>query len=64
MILNLFKVPDRGGRTDEIRAPLPEMPSWQKRTADRGGGRGNFNMNEFSFSTIFHTLFSLLRRSW
>nr|XP_039268583.1 protein FAM98A-like [Styela clava] len=48
-------VPDRGGRTDEISAPLPEMPSWQKRKdggqshqgdqrrGGRGGrGRGNF----------------------
>lgn len=46
------KVPDRGGRTDEINAPLPEMPSWQKRSTGgqgdqrpgtggyRGGGRG------------------------
>uniref|UniRef100_H2XUW3 Protein FAM98A n=1 Tax=Ciona intestinalis TaxID=7719 RepID=H2XUW3_CIOIN len=32
------KVPDRGGRTNEISAPPPEMPSWQKR--QDGGGRG------------------------
>ncbi|KPP71239.1 protein FAM98B-like [Scleropages formosus] len=30
-------VPDRGGRPSEIEAPLPEMPTWQKR--QDGGGR-------------------------
>lgn len=35
-------VPDRGGRTNEINAPLPEMPSWQKRReGGGGGGRGD-----------------------
>ncbi|XP_045464480.1 protein FAM98A isoform X2 [Harmonia axyridis] len=38
------KVPDRGGRTNEIAPPLPEMPSWQQRTTDpHGGGRGGYN---------------------
>ena len=35
-------VPDRGGRTESMAAPPPEMPSWQQRQSDagRGGGRG------------------------
>merc|ERR1719270_625014 len=35
-------VPDRGGRTETMAAPPPEMPSWQQRQPDqgRGGGRG------------------------
>ncbi|CAB1335367.1 unnamed protein product [Coregonus sp. 'balchen'] len=33
------RVPDRGGRPSEIDAPLPEMPTWQKRQ-DGGGGWG------------------------
>ncbi|KAL2099237.1 hypothetical protein ACEWY4_005717 [Coilia grayii] len=33
------RVPDRGGRPDEIEPPPPEMPPWQKRQ-DGGGGRG------------------------
>ncbi|XP_044747482.1 protein FAM98A isoform X2 [Coccinella septempunctata] len=48
------QVPDRGGRTNEIAPPPPEMPSWQQRTPGpqnmgRGGGfnqsrgRGNYN---------------------
>uniref|UniRef100_A0A8C9RMI9 Protein FAM98B-like n=1 Tax=Scleropages formosus TaxID=113540 RepID=A0A8C9RMI9_SCLFO len=34
-------VPDRGGRPSEIEAPLPEMPTWQKR--QDGGGRGGWH---------------------
>uniref|UniRef100_A0A8C5MY00 Family with sequence similarity 98 member A n=1 Tax=Leptobrachium leishanense TaxID=445787 RepID=A0A8C5MY00_9ANUR len=40
------RVPDRGGRPNEIEPPPPEMPPWQKRNdgppqgASRGGGRG------------------------
>ncbi|CAH1792036.1 unnamed protein product [Owenia fusiformis] len=35
------RVPDRGGRTLEMEAPPPEMPSFMKRSdAPRGGGRG------------------------
>ena len=39
-------VPDRGGRTETMAAPPPEMPSWQQRLPDqgrggRGGGRGH-----------------------
>lgn len=49
------RVPDRGGRTDEIQPPPPEMPPWQQRQGGapagssgwiqggqgpRGGGRG------------------------
>ncbi|KAL5960760.1 Protein FAM98A [Taenia solium] len=37
-ILMAGQVPDRGGRTWEVEAPLPEMPAFQKRRA--GGGRG------------------------
>ncbi|GJQ77784.1 hypothetical protein Trydic_g16046 [Trypoxylus dichotomus] len=35
-------VPDRGGRTNELAPPPPEMPSWQQRTTGppQGGGRG------------------------
>lgn len=48
LIVN-FQVPDRGGRTNEIAPPPPEMPSWQQRipgpqNMGRGGrGRGNYN---------------------
>uniref|UniRef100_H2YT82 Uncharacterized protein n=1 Tax=Ciona savignyi TaxID=51511 RepID=H2YT82_CIOSA len=35
------KVPDRGGRANEISAPPPEMPSWQKRQTNDKGGRYN-----------------------
>ncbi|XP_028294530.1 protein FAM98B [Gouania willdenowi] len=36
------RVPDRGGRPEEIQAPPPEMPPWQKRQDGGGswGGRG------------------------
>ncbi|XP_023344439.1 protein FAM98B [Eurytemora carolleeae] len=36
------EVPDRGGRTDTMTAPPPEMPGWSQRQPDqgRGGGRG------------------------
>ncbi|XP_069090777.1 protein FAM98A [Pleurodeles waltl] len=37
------RVPDRGGRPNEIEAPPPEMPPWQKRPEgpqQQGGGRG------------------------
>ena len=36
-------MPDRGGRTETMSAPPPEMPSWAQRQPDqggRGGGRG------------------------
>ncbi|VDM24796.1 unnamed protein product [Hydatigera taeniaeformis] len=41
-ILMAGQVPDRGGRTWEVEAPLPEMPAFQKRRvgSGRGGGRG------------------------
>ena len=36
-------VPDRGGRTDTMQAPPPEMPSWTQRKPDQGGGgRGGY----------------------
>lgn len=35
--LIIGSVPDRGGRANEMSAPPPEMPSWQKRQSDRGG---------------------------
>ncbi|XP_052476078.1 protein FAM98A [Carassius gibelio] len=36
-------VPDRGGRPNEIEAPPPEMPSWQKRQdGPQGGGGGQY----------------------
>eukprot|EP00069_Balaena_mysticetus_P002573 bmy_15996T0 len=34
------RVPDRGGRPNEIEPPPPEMPPWQKR--QEGGGRGGW----------------------
>lgn len=34
------QVPDRGGRAMEHQIPLPEMPSWQKRSAGGDGQRG------------------------
>ncbi|KAK9881570.1 hypothetical protein WA026_016445 [Henosepilachna vigintioctopunctata] len=37
------QVPDRGGRTNELAPPPPEMPSWQQRVPDsQGGGRGGY----------------------
>lgn len=30
--MQLFQVPDRGGRPNEQQPPPPEMPSWQQRT--------------------------------
>ncbi|XP_026135873.1 protein FAM98A [Carassius auratus] len=37
------RVPDRGGRPNEIEAPPPEMPSWQKRQdGPQGGGGGQY----------------------
>ncbi|KAK7074807.1 Protein fam98a [Halocaridina rubra] len=37
------RVPDRGGRANELEPPPPEMPSWTQRQPDggRGGGRGS-----------------------
>ncbi len=32
------QVPDRGGRTTELQAPPPEMPSYQRGGSARGGG--------------------------
>ncbi|MGH0153154.1 UNVERIFIED_CONTAM: hypothetical protein FKN15_043389 [Acipenser sinensis] len=49
------RVPDRGGRPNEIEPPPPEMPPWQKRQdgpqqygggggqQNRGGGRGGYD---------------------
>ncbi|XP_068213147.1 protein FAM98A isoform X2 [Palaemon carinicauda] len=39
------RVPDRGGRANELEPPPPEMPSWTQRSSDggRGGGRGGFS---------------------
>ena len=36
------EVPDRGGRTESMQAPPPEMPGWSQRQPDqgKGGGRG------------------------
>ncbi|KAF4523448.1 hypothetical protein B566_EDAN010381 [Ephemera danica] len=34
------RVPDRGGRPEDQRAPPPEMPSWQPRKPDAPGGGG------------------------
>ncbi|KAK4315897.1 hypothetical protein Pmani_012920 [Petrolisthes manimaculis] len=36
------RVPDRGGRTNELEPPPPEMPSWTQRSGGggQGGGRG------------------------
>ena len=31
-------VPDRGGRTESMTAPPPEMPSWQQRQPDQARG--------------------------
>ncbi|XP_028845381.1 protein FAM98A [Denticeps clupeoides] len=35
------RVPDRGGRPNEIEAPPPEMPTWQKRQDGPSGGGGD-----------------------
>merc|ERR1712098_808736 len=34
-------VPDRGGRTETMQAPPPEMPSWTQRQPDQGRGGGH-----------------------
>ncbi|KAM4694095.1 protein FAM98A [Discoglossus pictus] len=46
------RVPDRGGRPNEIEPPPPEMPPWQKRQdgpaqggSSRGGGRGGYEQS-------------------
>ncbi|XP_060789197.1 protein FAM98A [Neoarius graeffei] len=46
------RVPDRGGRPNEIEPPPPEMPTWQKRQdgptgggGGRGGGRGGYDQH-------------------
>uniref|UniRef100_A0A6I8PSD8 Family with sequence similarity 98 member A n=1 Tax=Xenopus tropicalis TaxID=8364 RepID=A0A6I8PSD8_XENTR len=47
------RVPDRGGRPNEIEPPPPEMPPWQKRQdgppqgggGSRGGGRGGYEQS-------------------
>ncbi|KAL3276248.1 hypothetical protein HHI36_020964 [Cryptolaemus montrouzieri] len=45
------QVPDRGGRTNELAPPPPEMPSWQQRIpGPQGGGRGGFNRGGGNFS--------------
>nr|KAF6446700.1 family with sequence similarity 98 member A [Rousettus aegyptiacus] len=48
------RVPDRGGRPNEIEPPPPEMPPWQKRqdgpqqqTGGRGGGRGGYEQSSY-----------------
>ncbi|KAM9466051.1 protein FAM98A [Clarias gariepinus] len=47
------RVPDRGGRPNEIEPPPPEMPTWQKRQdgptgggGGRGGGRGGYDQHQ------------------
>lgn len=59
--VRMGRVPDRGGRTNEIEAPPPEMPSWQKRQDDggrgghRGRGRGGFNNSRGRGGGGYHT---------
>uniref|UniRef100_A0A8C0HLI8 Family with sequence similarity 98 member A n=1 Tax=Buteo japonicus TaxID=224669 RepID=A0A8C0HLI8_9AVES len=46
------RVPDRGGRPNEIEPPPPEMPPWQKRPEagpQQGGGRGGRGGYESSY---------------
>uniref|UniRef100_A0A8D0H3J4 Family with sequence similarity 98 member A n=1 Tax=Sphenodon punctatus TaxID=8508 RepID=A0A8D0H3J4_SPHPU len=46
------RVPDRGGRPNEIEPPPPEMPPWQKRpdgSQQQGGGRGGRGGYESSY---------------
>ncbi|KAM3856860.1 protein FAM98A isoform 5-T8 [Vipera latastei] len=47
------RVPDRGGRPNEIEPPPPEMPPWQKRQdgpqQQSGGGRGGRGGYESSY---------------
>uniref|UniRef100_A0A8C1WK82 Family with sequence similarity 98 member A n=1 Tax=Cyprinus carpio TaxID=7962 RepID=A0A8C1WK82_CYPCA len=38
--VRMGRVPDRGGRPNEIEAPPPEMPTWQKRQDGPQGGSG------------------------
>ncbi|KAI7804721.1 protein FAM98A [Triplophysa rosa] len=41
--VRMGRVPDRGGRPNEIEPPPPEMPTWQKRQdGPQGGGGGQF----------------------
>ncbi|XP_053417915.1 protein FAM98A-like [Nycticebus coucang] len=48
------RVPDRGGRPNEIEPPPPEMPPWQKRqdgpqqqAGGRGSGRGGYEHSSY-----------------
>uniref|UniRef100_UPI00398F03DE protein FAM98A isoform X2 n=1 Tax=Pristiophorus japonicus TaxID=55135 RepID=UPI00398F03DE len=46
------RVPDRGGRPNEIEAPPPEMPPWQKRpdnvqSSGGRGGRGGYDQGSY-----------------
>ncbi|XP_067901455.1 protein FAM98A [Heterodontus francisci] len=45
------RVPDRGGRPNEIEAPPPEMPPWQKRpdNVQSSGGRGRGGYDQGSY---------------
>ncbi|XP_072368464.1 protein FAM98A isoform X2 [Scyliorhinus torazame] len=45
------RVPDRGGRPNEIEAPPPEMPPWQKRpdNVQSSGGRGRGGYDQSSY---------------
>jgi len=38
--VSIGRVPDRGGRPDEVQPPPVEMPSWQQRQTSSRGGRG------------------------
>ncbi|XP_065153557.1 protein FAM98A [Paramisgurnus dabryanus] len=41
--VRMGRVPDRGGRPNEIEPPPPEMPTWQKRQdGPQGGGGGQY----------------------
>lgn len=46
-------VPDRGGRTNEMQRPPPEMPTWQK--SRNQGGHGNL-VKKINLILILHLL--------
>ena len=40
------RVPDRGGRANEMAAPPPEMPSWQQRSGQAHNANSNFSSGQ------------------
>ena len=52
------RVPDRGGRPEEVDPPPPEMPSWQKRQNFRGGANNQYSRGRGYHQSGFNKGFS------